>query len=172
MHYIVSFILCLSTLLSFAQQPDPFTKRIECNNILKAGDIDYAIKVGKVNKLFLKCSPNGSGENIEAASGKSRDKYYFEKEHNIVWIKFTIPKTGDMVFTIKPKNPENDYDFLLFKNDGENTIQNIKSKKLKPIRSNLSRFNTEIKGLTGLNFDANQTHVIYGIKSEFSSHVI
>lgn len=171
MKYIIAFILCLFTLTLFTQELDPLVKIIECNSILKAGDIDHAIKVGKVNKLFLKCSPKGSGKNIEVAFGKSRDKYYFEKEHNVVWIKFPIPKTGDMVFTIKPKNPENDYDFLLFKSEGVTTIQNIKSKKLKPIRSNLSRFNAEKKGMTGLNFDASQTHVIAGVQSEFSSPV-
>lgn len=170
-YYFFVIILLYLIQYSFAQESDPYTKRIECDIILKATDIENAIKVGKVNKLFLKCSPNGSGENIEAASGKSRDKYYFEKEHNVVWIKFTIPKTGDMVFAIKPKNPENDYDFLLFKSEGENTIQKIKSKKLKPIRSNLSRFNIEKRGITGLNFDANQTHVIAGIQSGFSSPV-
>ncbi|TXB64561.1 OmpA family protein [Vicingus serpentipes] len=167
------FIIILLSLIqySFAQESDPYTKRIECDIILKATDIENAIKVGKVNKLFLKCSPKGSGNQIEVASGRSKDKFYFEKEHNVVWIKFTIPKTGDMVFSIKPKNPENDYDFLLFKSEGENNIQKIKSKKLKPIRSNLSRFNIEKRGITGLNFDANQTHVIAGIQSEFSSPV-
>lgn len=155
----------------FAQQPNPFTKMIECSSILKANDINHAIKVGKVNKVVLKCSPKGSGKQIEVASGKSKDKYYFEKEHNVVWIKFTILISGDLIFTIKPKDPENDYDFLLFKSEDENAIQEIKSKKIKPIRSNLSRFNIEKRGVTGLNFNAAQTHIFAGVQAEFSSPV-
>jgi outer membrane protein OmpA-like peptidoglycan-associated protein len=168
--FLVAILLFLIQ-YSFAQESKPHVKMIECDLILKAGDADHVIKVGKVNKLLLKCSPKGSGEKQEVDSGKKKDKFYFEKEHNVVWIKFIIPKTGDMIFTIKPRNPENDYDFLLFKSEGENTIQKIKSKKLKPIRSNLSRFNAEIKGLTGLNFDAIETHVVAGVQSEFSNPV-
>lgn len=170
MHKLISFIsfLLLGCLL-FAQNDNPMVKVIECSRIIKSGDVEHAISVGKVNRIFLKCSPKGAGEKIEVASGKAKDKFYFEKEHNTVWFKFRVPFSSEMTFTIKPKNPENDYDFLLFKNEGENTVKNITNKRLKPIRSNLSRFNPEVKSFTGLSFDGKQTHVPSGVQFEFSS---
>lgn len=153
----------------FAKDSYSQVKMIECSSIQKANDIDYAIDVGYSNKLTLKCSPQGAGESIEVASGGKKDKYYFEKEHNVVWFKFKILVTSELLLTIKPKNPENDYDFLLFKVEGENTIDQIKSKTKLPIRSNLARNNEGTKGVTGLSFDSKITHTYSGPQSEYSS---
>jgi len=141
---------------------------IDCSRIIAAGDVDQAISLGKVKKVFLKCSPKGAGTSVEVASGRAKDRYYFENEHNVIWVKFKTPKAGELLLTIKPKNPKNDYDFLLFKALNESSIQQIKTRKLKPVRSNLSRNNEDIKGVTGLSFNASQTNVYSGPQSEFS----
>jgi outer membrane protein OmpA-like peptidoglycan-associated protein len=79
--------------------------------------------------------------------------YSFEKEHNTVWFKFTVPGTGSLTLDIIPECLKDDYDFLIFKYTGnENSFcENIKDQKLKPLRSVISRNDKTIASLTGLN---------------------
>jgi outer membrane protein OmpA-like peptidoglycan-associated protein len=163
------FILLFICFNLFAQKkPSPY-HNLECQTILNSADIDSAININYYNKIFLNCSPKGAGSKVEVASGKKNDLTYFEEEHNVMWIKFKALRSGDLIFTINPKNPQNDYDFLLFKSDGEDAIQRIKTKKQKPIRSNLSRNNETTDGITGLSFNAKKTHVNAGPNDEYSS---
>lgn len=154
-----------------AQKNKALTKMFNCDEILNASDIDNALVVEKVNKIILKCSPNGKGEYNEVGSGKSRDKNYFKEEHNIVWIKFTASSNGNLIFKIKPRVPTDDYDFLLFKIEDNTSLSKIKNKTLKPIRTNISRTDNEEKGITGLNTSAKNTHTVSGIHSNFSKAI-
>ncbi len=40
---------------------------------------------------------------------------YGQAEENSTWIKFEIAKSGSLAFTIRPRNPEHDIDFVVFK---------------------------------------------------------
>ncbi len=40
---------------------------------------------------------------------------YGQAEENSTWIKFEITKPGSLAFTIRPRNPEDDIDFVVFK---------------------------------------------------------
>ena len=40
---------------------------------------------------------------------------YGQAEENSTWIKFEIAKSGSLAFTIRPRNPEDDIDFVVFK---------------------------------------------------------
>jgi len=155
----------------FAQKKQANSKSFECNEILNAADIDNALVVKDVEKIILKCSPKGKGKYNEVGSGKSRDKNYFKEEHNIVWIKFTASSDGNLIFRIKPRKATDDYDFLLFKIEDNTSISKIKNKTLKPIRTNISRTDTEEKGLTGLNTSATATHIVSGVHNNYSKFI-
>jgi len=162
----------LITSVGYSQITIADYKSFDCTEILKSGDIENALVAGATKKITLKCSPVGAGEKVEVASGKKKDKYYFEKENNIVWVKFTAGKNGNMNLTLRPLSEQDDYDFLLFKVEGKNTISQIKSKKLKPIRSNISRNNIENKGQTGLSVGVKETHIVSGVNNEFSKLIL
>lgn len=166
-------ILLLSVLSSFAfSQNEPTGSfKIDCQKSSSAADIDSAIYVGKSSKILIYCSPKGSGNKQEVSSNKKTDLNYFEKEHNILWLKLKAAKTGDLSFTIKPQSDSNDYDFLLFKIEGESSINDIKKKKQKPVRTNLSRNNIEKRGYTGISTKGNTTHTPARVNNEFSKSI-
>ncbi|MCC7332981.1 MAG: OmpA family protein [Flavobacteriales bacterium] len=166
MNNLIFILLIVFSQQIYSQRQDILT--IDCLDIMNANDIDNSINIKNATKVFLKCSPKGFGEKIEVASGGKKDKYFFEKEHNVIWFKFKILVTSELLLTIKPKNPEDDYDFLLFKVEDENTINQIKSKTQLPIRSNLARNNKDNKGVTGLSFNSKTTHTYSGPQYEFS----
>ncbi len=144
------------------------TKAFNCDQILSGTDIENSLYAGAVDKIILKCSPKGAGRYKEVSIGKKKDKNYFEKEHNIVWIKFKAKSTGKMTFRIKPMSENDDYDFLLFKDNGDLSSKSLRSKSVLPIRANLSRNKKEEKGVTGLSFSAENTHNVSGLHNNFS----
>lgn len=96
-------------------------------------------------------APTGFG-NVNEFQDVLGNLYSFEKEHHSVWFKFISPATGTQTFDIIPECIKDDYDFLLFKYTGNESgfCENIKSKKLKPIRSAISRNDKTILSMTGL----------------------
>ncbi|PCJ25282.1 MAG: hypothetical protein COA97_08140 [Flavobacteriales bacterium] len=167
---ILFFLILFASIISFGQKTQ--FKSFDCEQILRAGDIKNSLIVGAVKKITLKCSPKGHGNFQEVSSGKNKDRYYFKKEHNVVWILFAIKRTGNLVLTIEPLSKSDDYDFLLFKNEGKKTAKQITLKKIKPVRSNLSRNKESNKGITGLSFTAQSTHSISGPNHEFSKPIL
>jgi len=139
--------------------------------INEAGDIEGALYADRTRRIRLTASPKGSGEKIEVASSKAKDLYYFEKEHNIVWIKFKAIKTSGLAFTIVPDSTKDDYDFLLFKAEGRSTISKIQKKELRPIRSNIARTRNINFGYTGLRINEKHTHNTSGINAGFSQTI-
>jgi len=95
--------------------------------------------------------PKGFGKTQEM-SDKLGNLYYFEKEHNTVWFKFTAAETCTLTLDIVPISIKDDYDFLLFKYTGNenNFCQNIKNEILKPVRTAISRNDKSIQSSTGL----------------------
>ena len=135
-----------------------------------AGDFDSALICDQAYKITLICSPVGSGKVKEIQSG-GKSKYYFEEEHNVVWLQFKAIRKSKLAINIKPKSPKDDYDFLLFKYDDEKTKEKIKSKQLKPIRTNIARTKEINNGATGLTFNAPRHFVNSGINDSYSKYI-
>jgi outer membrane protein OmpA-like peptidoglycan-associated protein len=169
---ILLLTFCIST-IGYSQKVN-FSKRVfTCDQIAKANDFDQAIKIDTANKVKLMCSPEGAGKFSEVIrpTSSSSAPYYFKKEHNIVWFQFTAAQSGYLGLRILPQSEHDDYDFLLFKSEGENTLNRIKSKRLKPIRSNLARTKDTGGGITGLRFGHSKTHVGPGPNDAYSAPI-
>lgn len=135
-----------------------------------ASDFDSALICGQAYKITLICSPVGPGKVKEIKSG-GKSKYYFEDEHNVVWLKFEAIRRSKLAIDIKPKSSKDDYDFLLFKYDGEKTKEKIRSKQLKPIRTNIARTKEINNGSTGLKYNADRHFVSSGINDSYSKYI-
>jgi len=169
---LILFLFTITTLsYSNSQEVISQNKLLSCGQIIKANDFQKALNAGKTYKITLRCSPVGSGEKKEVESSTKNSIYYFEEEHNLVWVKFTAIKTAKLEFKIIPDSPADDYDFLLFKNEGKGTFQKIISKELKPVRSNIARTKSINEGITGLNNDSKQTHIKSGLNTGFSKSI-
>jgi len=141
---------------------------IDCIAIKQAGDCDSAIEINPINKLLFNCSPKGFGSQLEIKNNSSKSIFFFEKEHNTIWLKFNCPYDALMCFDIIPNDTTYDFDFLLFKNEGNNFCKNLNYKHSKPIRTNISRNNLKNKSITGLNINAKKEYIPSGIQPMYS----
>lgn len=153
---------------AYAQRAVAGNKTYLSSDIWKANDSKHCLNAGRVRKIRLRASPKGGGK-VNEVTSSARSLHYFEKENNIVWLKFTAIKTSGLVFTILPDSINDDYDFLLFKDVGETTLSKIRNKQLKPIRTNISRTQKVDEGRTGLSLDATSEFERSGLNSRFSS---
>ena len=62
-------------------------------------------------------APDGSGRIMEVVADKAHPNL-FEREHNSVWYKVTIPYNGELVIDIMQADVWDDYDVLVYKNTG------------------------------------------------------
>ena len=141
---------------------------IDCIAIKQAGDCYSAIEINPINKLLFNCSPKGFGSQLEIKNNSSKSIFFFEKEHNTIWLKFNCPYDALMCFDIIPYDTTYDFDFLLFKNEGNNFCKNLNYKQTKPIRTNISRNNLKNKSITGLNINAKKEYIPSGIQPMYS----
>ena len=141
---------------------------IDCIAIKQAGDCYSAIEINPINKLLFNCSPKGSGSQLEIKNNSSKSIFFFEKEHNTIWLKFNCPYNALMCFDIIPNDTTYDFDFLLFKNEENNFCKNLNYKQTKPIRTNISRNNLKNKSITGLNINAKKKFIPSGIQPMYS----
>jgi outer membrane protein OmpA-like peptidoglycan-associated protein len=100
---------------------------------------------------------SGPGSN-EISDSDPQSLYWFEKEHNTCWIIITADRTGLLTLDIAPSKENDDIDFLLFRYTGASFCEDIRLKKIKPVRSNLSR----TQGHTGLSRDAKDDYTHSG----------
>ena len=135
-----------------------------------ACDCKDAIEINttKVTQYGLTKPRQGFGSLQEISSKDKTDKLAFEAEHNSAWYLLNINFDGEFVFEITPQDTTNDYDFLLYKYTDTNFCKGIQKNKFKPVRSNLSRLNSQIKGITGLSTEANSEFVGKGIGAAYS----
>lgn len=112
-------------------------------------------------------APIGFGEIMELKSHKN-DPYSFEEEHNTVWYTFDVYENCDLLFDIIPISKDDDYDFVLFRYEGENTCNLIGEKKLLPVRSCISRNDISIGGRTGLSYEATEKFIHSGPGSSYA----
>lgn len=141
---------------------------IDCIAIEQAGDCYSAIEIDPIDKLLFDCSPKGFGSQLEIKNNSSKSMFFFEKEHNTIWLKFNCPYDALMCFDIIPNDTTYDFDFLLFKNKGNNFCKNLNYKHSKPIRTNISRNNLKNMSITGLNINAKKEYVPSGIQPMYS----
>ncbi len=92
--------------------------------------------------------------------GKS-DNNTFNLAKHPTWYKFTINKDGILLFDIIPHKPNDNYDFMLYKNV-ENFCENYNSNKVTPVRSNFSQ-QENAKGMTGLSYSGKTADYEKGI---------
>jgi hypothetical protein len=98
-------------------------------------------------------SPHGYGNEKEIADNAADDKLYFENEHNTVWYKFWAKESCDLTFDIIPFDKNDDYDFMLYRYNGGDFRSKMITKKLKPIRTCISRNDKSIDSKTGLSLN-------------------
>ena len=116
----------------------------------------------------FKESPQGIGEKLEFSRNPSNSLQYFKKEHNSAWFQFDAVTSGGLVFIIEPKDTATDFDFLLFRYTDENFCSDIVKKRIKPFRTNISRYNPEENSVTGLSPGADEERVHSGPGSFYS----
>ena len=116
--------------------------------------------------VFSPNTPVGIGNELEISNNDPNDLLYFENEHNTVWYKFWPQQDGVLTFDIIPVDPNDDYDFMLYRYNGGDFRSKILSKELKPIRSCISRNDTSIQGKTGLSLNEPATFFIHSGPSQ------
>jgi len=86
-----------------------------------------------------------------------------QQSQHLVWYKFTIEKTGVLLFDIVPTNPKDNYDFMLFKASA-NFCSNYTAVKETTIRSNYMPSENNIYGQTGLSINGKLASYEKGIE--------
>ncbi|MES2139544.1 MAG: OmpA family protein [Bacteroidota bacterium] len=173
---LTAIIILLFAIPSIAQKKSiekTVTKPLPIQTANIVCDCKDAIKINvtKVAKYGLTKPSLGFGSIQEITSKSKTDKSAFEAEHNTAWYLLNINFDGEFVFEITPEDSTNDYDFLLFKYTDTSFCKAIQKNELKPIRSNLSRLDTQKKGNTGLATDAKSELVGKGIGAAYSKSV-
>ena len=139
-----------------------------------SGDCSNPIKLvlGKLKAYGPTQAPEGEGK-INEIEEKRNSKYAFEKEHNSAWYLLQIKVECDLELEIVPTNLRDDYDFLLYKCDSTSgaMCELIRSKKVLPVRSNISRNKKELESKTGLSLSAKNEFVKEGIGEAYSKAI-
>ena len=130
-----------------------------------------AIEIKPINKLVFSCSNESFGKQLEIKNNSSKSIYFFEKEHNTIWLKFSSPYDALMCFDIIPMDSTYDFDFLLFKNDNVNFCDKLSIGQIKPLRSNISRNDLKNKSITGLKIEAKQNFIHSGVQPIYSKAI-
>lgn len=155
-------IINMATLTMYAQSSEKPTFGV-ASDCEKAVDIEI-----NRNKIFgPTAAPFGFGTVQEITAKKN---LLFEKEHYTAWYRLLIERDGELVFEVVPTNPKDDYDFIVYKYD-EALCKNIMSPSLVPLRSNLSRVDKSIQGISGLMANVKNTSVGMGIGNAYCKSI-
>ncbi|MFA6152471.1 MAG: OmpA family protein [Chitinophagaceae bacterium] len=165
--FLLGFLLCTFATKPLFAQADSLLKKVSC-------DCDSAVKIDIFRKYtygFTK-APEGFGRIQEIKARANTVKTAFEEEHHSAWYLLDIKANdGELVFEITPKDKTNDYDFLLYPYKDSATCASILAEKLKPIRGNLSRNDTNNLGITGLSGNVKNEFNGKGIGAQFSKSI-
>jgi outer membrane protein OmpA-like peptidoglycan-associated protein len=148
----------IATRITFAQPSEKpiFGMASDCE---KAVDIQI-----NRNKIYgPAAAPAGFGDIQEITAKKN---LLFEKEHFTAWYRLSIEKDGELVFEVVPTNPKDDYDFVVYKYD-QTLCKKIMAPDKVPLRSNLSRVDKSIQGISGLMANVKNTNVGAGIGNAY-----
>ena len=124
-----------------------------------AGDCFNAIELAPQGNHKFETAPIGFGETLEIKGNRGSSAMYFEKEENTAWFWFDALSDDYLVFKIYPKDTAADFDFMLYQYTDEQFCQDIVSKKVEPIRSNISRYSPEELSATGLSMGTDKEFV-------------
>ncbi len=81
-------------------------------------------------------APDGGGRVQEVVADKLHPNL-FEREHNSVWYKITVPYNGMLEISIAQRSEWDDYDFLVYKNTGVYFSNQVLLNKVAPVAVNL-----------------------------------
>jgi len=126
----------------------------DCNDLLILKDT-----------IYHSGSISGFGGVKEFSGNNLEDKQLFEKEENSIWYLVIAKETGVFTFDIVTENESDDWDFLLYQHKTM-FCKRLDEKKIKPIRSNLSR-----SPITGLSENATESFMSAGINSNYSKSI-
>ena len=159
--YMLSFTFsCFFLIIGYCQKTAPLVQ--DCFN---------APIIRAEGRFTFKESPQGIGEQLEFSGNPSNSLQYFKKEHNSSWFQFDAVTNGVLVFKIEPKDTATDFDFLLFKYTDENFCSDMVKKKIKPLRTNISRYNPAENSVTGLSIGADEEKVHSGPGNLYSKAI-
>ncbi len=113
-------------------------------------------------------SPKGYGNKLEINGYDLGDPFFIQQEHNTVWYKFIAPYDAVFTFDLIPIRNDDDFDFMLFKYDGPNFCADIAAGSKIPVRTNISRKNTDVQGRTGLSEASIYEYIPSGPGSSYS----
>ncbi len=82
-------------------------------------------------------APDGPGRMMEVVADKAHPNL-FEREHNSVWYKVSIPYNGNLVIDIVQQDIWDDYDFLVYKNTGIYFSNHVMLNKVLPVAVNMA----------------------------------
>lgn len=102
-----------------------------------SNDCLFAIPL-EIDKVYGPTSaPDGAGRIQEIVADKAHP-HIFEREHNTVWYKFTVPYNGDLEIAIMQQSQWDDYDFLVYKNTGSYFSNQVMLNKINPVAVNMA----------------------------------
>lgn len=82
-------------------------------------------------------APDGAGRIQEVVADKAHPNI-FDREHNTVWYKFTVPYNGELEISIAQVSQWDDYDFLVYKNTGSYFSNQVMMNKVSPVAVNMA----------------------------------
>jgi outer membrane protein OmpA-like peptidoglycan-associated protein len=136
-----------------------FPLSINAQTKISSGQTEKIVKCDCDSAIALNIVPNFSyGPTLAPAGSGSTNEIHrtgnnpdvFEKEHNTAWYLLNISTSGELCLTITPKNPNDDYDFLIYRYFAPSTCDSISKGTIQPIRANLSRSQNINSGKSGL----------------------
>jgi len=113
-------------------------------------------------------APKGFGKVNEIKACDKQDIFTFEKEHNSAWYTFTCPEDGDLIFEIIPENPQNDYDFMLYKYKDTSFYNQLLKRNILPVMCNLARSGKGGRSITGLSYLSSDVYTSVGPGNSYS----
>lgn len=161
MYRIIASVVFLLVTIGGTAQNKPIQLTEKASDCIGALQINDSI-IGPVY------SPKGYGRKLEIQGYELGDPYFIEREHNTVWYRFRVPYDAIFTFDLIPNHIEDDFDFLLFQYDGPNFCQDVADGLKIPVRTNISRKNIEVKGMTGLSESAIDEYVPSGPGNSYS----
>lgn len=97
-------------------------------------------------------APDGAGRIQEIVADKAHPNI-FEREHNSVWYKFTVPYNGELEISIFQQSPWDDYDFLVYKNTGNYFSNQVMLNKVTPVAVNMGAIDSALMFKTVMQSD-------------------
>ena len=116
-------------------------------------------------------APEGYGAIREFKNNPSSGDVFMEQENFSAWYEFETKIDADLIFSVIPDSAIDDYDFALYQYTNEDFCEDLIQKKIQPVRTNFSRNDLALKGITGLDSKAENIYVGQGLGPIFSKSV-